>query len=120
MLTNKMLDKLNEQINLEFYSSNLYLQMASWCESKGLEGCADFLKSHADEEMGHMHRLFTYVNECGAMAKMGAIHIECPVTEFVIDRDRKLVSSPAYMLAQNISEAAEGIEKTVAALVEMA
>ena len=78
MLTNKMLDKLNEQINVEFYSSNLYLQMASWCESKGLEGCADFLKAHADEEMGHMHRLFTYVNECGAMAKLGAIDARAP------------------------------------------
>jgi enhancing lycopene biosynthesis protein 2 len=56
----------------------------------------------------------------GAMATMGAAHVECPVTEFVVDRDRKLVTSPAYMLAQSISEAAEGIEKTVAALIEMA
>ena len=80
MLTEKMLDKLNEQINLEFYSSNLYLQMASWCESQGLEGCSEFLKSHATEEMEHMQRLFTYVNECGAMAKLGAI--EAPPTEF--------------------------------------
>ena len=47
MLTEKMLDKLNEQINVEFYSSNLYLQMASWCESQGLEGCSEFLKAHA-------------------------------------------------------------------------
>ena len=51
---------------------------------------------------------------------MGASHIECAVTEFVVDEDRKLISSPAYMLAQSISEAAEGIEKTVAKLVEMA
>ncbi len=27
MLKQQMLDKLNNQINLEFYSSNLYLQM---------------------------------------------------------------------------------------------
>jgi len=56
----------------------------------------------------------------GAMESLGATHVECPVTEFVIDRERKLITSPAYMLAQNISEAAEGIEKTVAALMEMA
>ena len=56
----------------------------------------------------------------GAMEAMGATHVACPVTEFVIDRERKLVTSPAYMLAGNISEAAEGIEKTVAALMEMA
>jgi enhancing lycopene biosynthesis protein 2 len=56
----------------------------------------------------------------GAMESLGATHVECPVTEFVIDRERKLITSPAYMLAQNISEAAEGIEKTVAALMELA
>jgi len=56
----------------------------------------------------------------GAMESLGANHVACPVTEFVVDRDRKLITSPAYMLAGNISEAAEGIEKTVAALMEMA
>jgi ferritin len=30
--------------------------------------------------MGHMQRLFTYVNECGAMAKLGTI--EAPPTDF--------------------------------------
>jgi enhancing lycopene biosynthesis protein 2 len=56
----------------------------------------------------------------GALEAMGATHVTCPVEEFVVDRERKLVSSPAYMLAQSISEAAEGIEKTVATLLEMA
>ncbi len=31
MLTPAMIDRLNEQINLEIYSSHLYLQMSSWC-----------------------------------------------------------------------------------------
>ncbi|MDU2245429.1 MAG: ferritin-like domain-containing protein, partial [Haemophilus parainfluenzae] len=31
MLNKAIADKLNEQINLEFYSSNVYLQMSSWC-----------------------------------------------------------------------------------------
>jgi enhancing lycopene biosynthesis protein 2 len=56
----------------------------------------------------------------GALEAMGATHVTCPVEEFVVDRERKLVSSPAYMLAQSISEAAEGIEKTVDTLLEMA
>jgi len=55
-----------------------------------------------------------------AIEAMGAAHVACPVREFVIDHERKLISSPAYMLAGSISEAAEGIEKTVATLVEMA
>jgi enhancing lycopene biosynthesis protein 2 len=62
----------------------------------------------------------TDADTAAALNSMGAAHVECPVREFVVDRDRKLISSPAYMLAGNISEAAEGIEKAVAALVEMA
>ena len=52
-----------------------------------------------------------------ALNKMGSKHIQCPVREFVIDEENRLISSPAYMLAGNISEAAEGIEKTVKALI---
>ncbi|GAA4651021.1 non-heme ferritin [Kistimonas scapharcae] len=73
MLSETMISRLNEQINLEFYSSNLYLQMSAWCEFHGFEGSAKFLRSHAAEEMTHMHRLFNYVNETGAMAQVGKI-----------------------------------------------
>ncbi|MCK4888350.1 MAG: ferritin, partial [Candidatus Aminicenantes bacterium] len=36
MLSERMLKMLNDQVNLEFYSSNIYLQMSAWCNSKGL------------------------------------------------------------------------------------
>lgn len=55
-----------------------------------------------------------------ALEAMGARHVACPVTEHVVDRQRKLITTPAYMLAQRISEAAAGIEKTVAELMAMA
>ena len=85
MLTQAMIDKLNHQVNLEFYSSNLYLQMSAWCDFKGFVGCAGFLRAHAQEEMDHMHRLFTYVNETGALAVLGTI--EAPPTEFASLQD---------------------------------
>ena len=75
-----MIEQLNIQINLEFYSSNLYLQMSAWCEDKGFEGAAEFMRKHADEEMEHMKRLFTYVSETGGMPKIGTI--ESPSCEF--------------------------------------
>jgi enhancing lycopene biosynthesis protein 2 len=56
----------------------------------------------------------------GALETMGAAHVACPVREFVVDRERKIITSPAYMLAKRISEAADGIEGTVSALLEMA
>jgi ferritin len=80
MLSKKMLKVLNEQINLEFYSSTLYLQMSAWCEYKALDGCAEFLRVHAAEEMEHMHRLFNYVNETGSLAVVG--QIDAPPVEF--------------------------------------
>lgn len=62
----------------------------------------------------------TDAGTAGALEAMGAKHIGCPVTEMVVDQEKKLVTSPAYMLAERISEAAQGIEKTVAALLDMA
>ncbi|NRB08019.1 MAG: non-heme ferritin [Richelia sp.] len=68
MLSQQTIDRLNEQINLEIYSSHLYLQMSSWCAYKSLDGCATFLSQHADEEMTHMRRLLNYLQETGAFA----------------------------------------------------
>ena len=50
---------------------------------------------------------------------MGSEHVNCPVTEFTVDEDLRIVSTPAYMLAGRISEAAEGIDKLVAKILEM-
>ena len=80
MLSQQMVENLNAQINLEFFSSNLYLQMSAWCEDKGFEGAAEFMRKHATEEMEHMQRLFTYVSETGAMPVLGAI--DAPKHEF--------------------------------------
>ncbi len=73
MLAETMIEKLNEQINLEFYSANLYLQMSAWCDDNGFEGAALLLRDHSAEEMTHMHRLFTYVSETGGMPLLGTI-----------------------------------------------
>ena len=54
-----------------------------------------------------------------AMNKMGATHEDCAVTEIIEDKARKLVTTPAYMLAQNISEAAAGINKLVDRVLEL-
>lgn len=53
------------------------------------------------------------------IVKTGAIHQECPVTEFVVDRKNKIVTSPAYMLATRISEVYEGIDNCVREVVKL-
>lgn len=48
-----------------------------------------------------------------AINQMGGKHIECKVDDVVIDTDFKVITTPAYMLANRISDAAAGIEKLV-------
>ncbi|NNJ18553.1 isoprenoid biosynthesis glyoxalase ElbB [Pseudomonas putida CSV86] len=54
-----------------------------------------------------------------AIVKMGGTHEECDVHDIVEDTQRKLVSTPAYMLAQSISDAASGINKLVDRVLEL-
>ena len=52
--------------------------------------------------------------------KTGAKHQNCPADGFVVDQANKIVSTPAYMTANSISEVYEGIGKCIKAVVEMA
>ncbi|MBA1273175.1 isoprenoid biosynthesis glyoxalase ElbB [Stutzerimonas azotifigens] len=54
-----------------------------------------------------------------AVREMGAEHKACEVTDIIEDSERKLVTTPAYMLAQSISDAASGIYKLVDRVLEM-
>jgi len=50
---------------------------------------------------------------------MGSVHVECKVSDMVVDEDNYLVSTPAYMEAKSIKEAADGIEKLVKQVLSM-
>ena len=68
MISDKMKNALNEQIQLEGQASSLYLSMSVWCDQKGLEGCAQFLRRQSEEEREHMLRIFDYMSEVDVMA----------------------------------------------------
>ena len=55
-----------------------------------------------------------------ALEAMGAHHDACDVRGTVVDRERRLVTTPAYMLAGAIAEAADGIEKLVGEVLALA
>lgn len=54
-----------------------------------------------------------------AIQELGGQHITCSVHEIHVDQTHRLVSTPAYMLAGSISEAASGIDKAVAATLAL-
>ena len=108
MLTKRVLQKLNEQIGHEFYSSNLYLQMSAWCADQGLDGIAGFLRVHSQEEMGHMFRLFDYVLESDAKPLLPAL-----------DKPRSDYDS-VQQLFEEVLEHEKMISSKIAELVEAA
>jgi len=55
----------------------------------------------------------------GAIEQMGQKHQRCAVSEIAVDKKNKIVSTPAYMLGERISEVAEGIEKLVASVLKL-
>ncbi|TAI47259.1 ferritin [Flagellimonas allohymeniacidonis] len=80
MLSKRLEEALNNQIQIEAESSQVYLSMASWAEVKGLEGIAGFMYGHSDEERMHMLKLIKYVNERGGHAQIS--ELKAPKTEF--------------------------------------
>lgn len=69
MLSQKMQDALNAQIQIEAQSSQVYLAMASWTEIQpGIDNITSFFYRHSDEERMHMLKLIHFVNERGGFA----------------------------------------------------
>lgn len=62
----------------------------------------------------------TDIDTAEVLEEMGAEHVPCPVDDIVVDKDNKIVTTPAYMLAQNIAEAASGIDKLVSRVLVLA
>jgi enhancing lycopene biosynthesis protein 2 len=60
------------------------------------------------------------VDTAKALEAMGAKHVNCAVGDIVVDAKYKVVSTPAYMLGPSIKDVAEGIEKLVAKVMEIA
>lgn len=73
MVSNKVEAALNKQIEFEAISSQYYLAMASWADTQGLSGVAQFLYAQSDEERMHMLKLIQYVNERGGHALIPAL-----------------------------------------------
>lgn len=71
------------------------------------------------DNIAHQLTIGTDPGTAAAVTSMGSTHVDCTPRDCVVDQANKLITTPAYMLAGSISEAAEGIEKAVAAVMEM-
>ena len=80
MLSQKLQDAINEQINSEFYSAHLYLSMAAYCDTLSLGGFSHWLKLQYSEELSHALKLFDFISDRGGRVVLQAI--DQPPIEF--------------------------------------
>ena len=112
MINEKMAKALNEQINKEFYSSYLYLQMAAYFEEMGLKGFANWMKVQAQEESTHAHKFYNYLLDRGGKVVLETI--QKPEDDFksVIDVFERVLNHEVYVnsLINSLMDVAEELK----------
>lgn len=73
MLSPKLQDAFNAQINAELHSAYLYLSMSLHFEAVGLPGIANWFKVQFEEEQAHARIFMNYVNQRGGRVTLAAI-----------------------------------------------
>jgi len=73
MISKKMADRINEQINKEIYSAYLYLAMSARMSEAGFKGVGHWLTLQYHEEMYHAMKFLTYLQDQGAPVQLKSI-----------------------------------------------
>ncbi len=81
MISQKLQDAINDQINRELYSEYYYLSMASYFNSSGLSGFENFFLVQVEEERFHAMKMYRFLNERGGRVYFKKIN--APKTEFL-------------------------------------
>ena len=80
MVSEKINEILNEQINKEFYSGYLYLSMSAYMKELGLNGFASWLRRQAKEEVEHGLKIFDHLIDRNSFVTLK--QIKMPEFEF--------------------------------------
>ena len=73
MLSKKVAELLNQQVNKEFYSAYLYLDFSNYYDDLGLDGFANWYKIQAQEERDHALLFMQYLQNNGERVVLEAI-----------------------------------------------
>ncbi len=84
-MNDKVSALLNEQVNKEFYSAYLYLDMANFYTGKGLDGFANWYEIQAKEEQDHAMLMYQYLHNNGEKVTLEAIAKPDKVFETLMD-----------------------------------
>ncbi len=73
MISDVLVDEINEQIKFEMYSAYMYLAMSAWCAERNLSGFAHWMNMQAQEEVDHAMRFFNFLLERGGRVELQAL-----------------------------------------------
>jgi ferritin len=73
MISGKIQDAFNNQINAETYSAYLYLSMAAYFESVNLKGAANWMRCQVQEELVHAMKFYNFIHERNGTVELTAI-----------------------------------------------
>lgn len=73
MLTKKMEQAINGQINKEMFSAYLYMSMSAYANANGLRGISHWFLVQYHEEMVHAMKFYEYLQDQGNDVVLGAI-----------------------------------------------
>jgi len=73
MISNAMTQRLNGQVNKEFYSAFFYMSMSAHSESEGLRGVAAWFMAKYQEETDHAMKIYRYLHDQGARVELEAV-----------------------------------------------
>lgn len=118
MLSKKIQDALNAQINAEMFSSYLYLSMAAYFESVNLKGFSNWMRVQVQEEDFHAKKFFNYMLERQGKVALKAIDApqatwKSPLDAFkaAYEHEQKITASINKLaaLAQQETDFATGV-----------
>jgi ferritin len=73
MISKNLETLLNQQMMLEFYASNIYLQVAASFYKDGFHGFYEYMKKQSEEERGHGLKIFKFLLCNGAQVNVGQV-----------------------------------------------
>ena len=73
MLSERMLETLNKQINYEFFAAYSYLALTAYFEDTDLKGFAHWMRLQHEEELVHAYKVFDFVNDRGGRVTLAAL-----------------------------------------------
>ncbi len=104
MVSEKLGQKLNELLNGELQAHHVYLAAAAWASGRNLEGAKTFLLKHAAEELTHMLKFFTFLDDLGLPITFKALpKPEVPAND--VNGLFKLVQEEERKVSRHIHEA---------------